>query len=319
LRSQELGYLCKNTVINAGGNYGPHIFVFRGGKYWDFDNKPKPNKPFGELVRGQVPAKEHWPGLRLPTGVSDKDKDFVVVYKDKWSRWTPDGKKSGTDKDIEKEGSLAPNRDKKKPKKPGDPDEPDEEGSADTNERESKKKPQKGGKGGKGGKGKDKGNGGKGKGPKKKGDPDLPDEEGSADNDERDGTPDEEESAALERDPQKPLNKDEKIEDEEIPDEPDGDPADMGAIFNNDPNPDVRTHIKADNVCNLLFRENKLYQNGKCVNVDEDRHAYPPDLVAVVKNRDKDWYFVNNDGKYCKRKDKNYEKVCVMCVEWNGV
>lgn len=248
IRKQELDLLCKDVKINAGGNYPPHIFVFRGGKYWEFDNIPKPGKPFGELVKGQKKAAEKWPNIHFPGGaaplIPDKNPDkphFVMVYKNKWSRWTPEGPQ------LQKDGDIVTTP------LPGE-----EEPATGTEEA-------------------------------------LP-AEGPSD---------------LDQPKREPDNNvvDDPIENEELPDEPDGDPADTNAIFNDDPNPDSRTQVKGGTVCNLLFRENKLYRVSKCHPVGEDSHNYPPDIVAAIQPKDKNWYFISNIGKYCIRKDKNYEKV----------
>ena len=83
----ELRYLCDNPVIKAGGNHNGLIYVFRGGKQWKFDNKPKDDKPFGELISGAYKAKNNWSDIHFPGGVGEYDNNFIMVYKKKWSKW----------------------------------------------------------------------------------------------------------------------------------------------------------------------------------------------------------------------------------------
>jgi hypothetical protein len=98
--------------VSAGGNYKTDIFVFRGGKYWQFDNKPKRKKPLGSLVEGAVLAKNKWPGIHFPGGIGNNGDNFIIIYANKWSEWTPDGQKIVDEEDI-------------KEKKIEIPDEPD--------------------------------------------------------------------------------------------------------------------------------------------------------------------------------------------------
>jgi hypothetical protein len=76
------------------------IFAFRGGKYWQFDNKPKLKKPLGNLIEGGSLAKNKWPGIHFSGAIGNKSDNFIIVYKDKWIQWLPNGKI-----DIE-EGSI---------------------------------------------------------------------------------------------------------------------------------------------------------------------------------------------------------------------
>jgi hypothetical protein len=59
--------------------------------YWKFDNNYSPKKPFGEVLEGGVPAKHKWPGIHFPGGTSWQKKNFIIIYKNKWSRWKPPG------------------------------------------------------------------------------------------------------------------------------------------------------------------------------------------------------------------------------------
>jgi len=100
-KDNGLDSLCDNPKIVAGGDVPPFIFVFRGGKYWKFDNKPEKNKPFGSLIEGALPAKSKWPGIRFP-GAFGKNKDRpIMVYNRTWSQWLPNG-----DNDIDDESII---------------------------------------------------------------------------------------------------------------------------------------------------------------------------------------------------------------------
>jgi hypothetical protein len=228
---QELKFLCNNVKINAGANVPPIIMFFRGGKYWKFDDKPKPNKPFGNLIEGQVPANLDYPGIHFPGGAGHQKPDkFIMVYKDKWSRWKPTDPMAGAGGDS--------------PIQPAGGDEPEQEDSAAPD----KDKPPKGGK--KGGKGVPDGDGGG-----QKGDPDKDDD------------------------------------------------GDKGALILVDPQKPLYGKIKGAKVCYLTIRGGKAYWKGKCKPVNKDPNNFPPHIVAAVKNKDKDWYFVEANSTYCKRKD----------------
>ena len=249
-KAQELELLCKNVYINAGGNYPPYSFVFRGGKYWKFDNLPKPGKPLGNLVEGQVWAEDNWPGIELPTGVSHLNDDFITVGRSSWSLWTPDKREKPTKKKVTALSAVI----------------------TTTTE--------------------------------------LPEEEELDEAIARKKKPNDTQTIGAKDKPKfENIIKNRPINEPEVGDEPDGESEAMGAIFNDDPNPNVRTHVKGDQVCNLLFINDKLYLNGKCVAIEEDKREYPADIVAAIKPEDGDWYFINNDGKYCKRNDKVFEKV----------
>lgn len=122
----EWRYLCENPVIRAGGVHDGIIYVFRGGKQWKFNNRPKDDKPFGDLINGGYRAKTNWTDIYFPGGAgslfppspSDAGTDegqtpegdtggkkpganapgkkptgptgppaFIMVYRTKWSKW----------------------------------------------------------------------------------------------------------------------------------------------------------------------------------------------------------------------------------------
>ncbi len=72
----------------------------RGGKFWRFDNKPKPKKPFGDLVDGAQQAKGKLPGIHFPGAFGNNNKNFMMIYKNKWSQWLPNGFNDVVDEPI---------------------------------------------------------------------------------------------------------------------------------------------------------------------------------------------------------------------------
>ena len=110
----------------------------------------------------------------------------------------------------------------------------------------------------------------------------------------------------------------------EIPDQPETDPEDSGALIPLSLTPNgtkidpeqTKEHqygkIMKNKVCYVKIKKNKLYWNDsdrKCSAVSEDPHNFPPDIVAAIKPKDNHWYFFNKGGKYCKRKDQDYKEV----------
>ena len=57
--------------------------------YWKFDNKYTPKRPFGEMIEGAIPARKTFPLIHFPGATSFLRKYFIIVYKNKWSRWRP--------------------------------------------------------------------------------------------------------------------------------------------------------------------------------------------------------------------------------------
>jgi hypothetical protein len=46
------------------------------------------------LIEGAIQAKKKWPEIRFPGGTSYYDADFIMIYKNEWSRWRPDARNS---------------------------------------------------------------------------------------------------------------------------------------------------------------------------------------------------------------------------------
>jgi len=63
------------------------IWIFFSSKYWKFDNEPQEGKPLGELVEGPILAKNKFPGIHFPGGTSYYELYFIIIYRNKWSRW----------------------------------------------------------------------------------------------------------------------------------------------------------------------------------------------------------------------------------------
>ncbi len=41
------------------------------------------------MIEGAIQAKKKWPKIRFPGGTSYYNSDFIMIYKNKWSRWRP--------------------------------------------------------------------------------------------------------------------------------------------------------------------------------------------------------------------------------------
>ena len=104
----KLESLCDNTTIDSGGNYGKSIVVFRGGKFWQFNNAPKKDKPFGDVEEGAVAAKRQWPGVAFPGGVCHDNNHMMIVYDKKWSKWAPSGEIEVDNEPFSDEESCPP-------------------------------------------------------------------------------------------------------------------------------------------------------------------------------------------------------------------
>lgn len=354
----ELGFLCDNPKITAGSNYLNFIFVFRGGKYWKFDNKPKPNKPFGELVDGGIPAKNKWPGIHFPGGAGAEKSNFIMIYESKWSRWKhnqnnkPVGDNYIEDDSNDDSDGVKPSQENKQNVDEENPTDgnfgddstdsipssgnskgtkPNKKGNQQTDDEDSEHpKPEDigddSGDDSSGGTKPNK-NGGKGNNPNtggKEPNKNESDEDNPTDGDSG-GTETEESEILSPKPTRKPTGSgatqgkldesdindinDEPIREEELPDEPAGDDSDAGALIDDEDNVGAKIQIKGNKVCNFIIKKNKMYSNGKCVSIEEDKHKYSPDIIAALKAKDKNWYFVNKEGQYCKRKDKVNDKV----------
>ena len=291
--------LCRNTTINAGTNFDPIIIVFRGGKYWKFDNKPEAGKPFGNLVEGQVPAKLDYPGIYFPGGAGlQKPDKFLMVYKNKWSRWKPTSPGGPGDK-------------------PGDTSEPDDgttpgEEGAEAPEGDDGTDPSK-------------------KGPKdklklkpkdkiKEGTPEGGEEGGEAPEGEEGADPSKKgpkkDKIKIKYKPKPDIDvNDDLIRDEEDSlDGPEGKDDDAGALIPIDETIGKFAKIIEDKVCYILIKTNRALWSGECIAVTEDEHNFPPYIVAAIRNGDDFWFFINKDGKYCKRKHNNVETVCKLLI-----
>jgi len=344
----KLKSLCDNPRIISGSNYPPDIYVFRGEKYWKFDNEPKPNKPFGELVEGEVPAKTKWPSIHFPGGAGYQKLNFIMIYKTQWSRWRPNknSKSDGEDSDGDYPDDRISDWDTPRKNSGGkgnklynndNRDNPDGDDSGienlnDTNSNgvePSKGKPSNNQNNSNTNRSDDDNQSEtdfKGKIPTNN----YTNEDNTSDSDDSETTKSHIKGVKSIKSGGKPSKgkldgnefsgdklsnsdindiKDEQIREEEVPDEPDGDGVDMGALVSHDDNVGAKTEIKGDKVCNLLIKNNKAYFTGKCISIDEDKNNFPPNIVAAIKLKDKNWYFINREGKYCKRKDETYKKV----------
>lgn len=97
----ELKNLCDNPKIDSTAKYNKEIYIFRGGKYWKFDDKTRNKLPLGQLIEGPIDAKEKWPGIKLPAAMGQNGDNFFTVIKNKYQEWHPNGTKVGNEKQIE--------------------------------------------------------------------------------------------------------------------------------------------------------------------------------------------------------------------------
>ena len=79
-------------MIKAGGVHDGIIYIFRGGKQWKFDNRPKEDKPFGDLINGGYRARTNWTDIHFPGGVGSHLGGFIMIYRNKWSKWMRENK-----------------------------------------------------------------------------------------------------------------------------------------------------------------------------------------------------------------------------------
>jgi hypothetical protein len=286
----EVESLCNNPVIKAGTHESdnnedgstPSIYVFRGGKYWKFNNKPAPTKPFGDLVEGAKSAEDKWPGIHIPGGAGFENSNFIMIYKTRWSRWTPNKTKGS-------EGKQDKNPD-------------DSDGSEDDSNG-----------GPKGGKGKPSGS-------NQDGDQDRSDGEPTGSSGGK-GNP----SGSNNKSPVVNIDTneikdtfEEAIQDEDEAQSPDsiysfdkGSDIDKGAgaLINVEPNKGRYAKVSGDQICYFVIKNKMCFRSGKCTSVTEDKNNFPPNILAAFKARDKNWYFINKNGKYCKRADNSFNEV----------
>lgn len=303
----KLRFLCNNVKIKAGtqealtlsGSTSPRIWVFRGGKFWVFDNKVSDKKPFGELLDGAKIAGDLWDGIHFPGGAGFDGPNFIMVYKRKWSRWTTDDANNTIDGNADNNWldtynkkmpqNYDPNESTPPPGRPakgskGSVDQPIDQSEGGPNG-DKEKKP-KGGKKG----------------------PSDGTEEGAAPAG-GDGTGNDTFQSKIPRD---------------IYEQPIGDEMDEIPKFKVGTDGDsalIRTNVKrnklskvlGEQVCHYHFRGNKCYQRGNCTDVTADKNNFPAHIVAAIQAKDKYWYFINKEGQYCKRQISNYaQEVSVL-------
>lgn len=90
---------------------------------------------------------------------------------------------------------------------------------------------------------------------------------------------------------------------------PDDDPKDIGALIPTDESKGKYAKIRGEKVCYYKITDNSCTHTGKCKDVSEDSHNIPPNIVAVLKDRKKNWIFFNKKGKYCQRPDESTKDV----------
>jgi hypothetical protein len=101
----------------------------------------------------------------------------------------------------------------------------------------------------------------------------------------------------------------------ELPDEPDDDISDRGALIPVDKPNAKYAKILADKTCYVKIKENKAFWSGKCRPTTEEEHNFPPEIVAAIKpNGDPNWYFIDPNGQFCKRPENSPANVRTVCV-----
>ncbi len=100
----------------------------------------------------------------------------------------------------------------------------------------------------------------------------------------------------------------------EIPDEPEGSHLDSGALVPIDKKKSKYAKIRKNEVCYLVIKKNKCYWSGKCLNVKDDENKFPPNIIAAIKSKDNNWYYFNEEGKYCKRPHKDKKEVRLLSI-----
>ena len=95
----------------------------------------------------------------------------------------------------------------------------------------------------------------------------------------------------------------------EAEDEEDGDSADGGALILIDEKSGKYAKIRGKQICNYKITESKCTLLKKCSPVKKDKNRFPPNIVAVLRDRRKSWFFFNEKGKYCQRKDDDTKQV----------
>lgn len=319
--------------MSAGGTVPPYIYVFKKGKYWKFDDKPKKGKPLGDLVEGGIRATIKFPGMHLPGGISHNGPALVIVYRTKWAQWAPKGGKGS--KPSAKEGE--PGAEEGAPAS-GEGEPGDEGGAPGTEEA--------GPGAGEGGSGAGKGTPGtKGGKPGTKGSEPIDISDTPIGNDtDKEPEPDLEDIGALilvqwpKSSGGKPGSDDSGPDDGSQPSDgsspgdgsgPDdgSSPGDDGSGKGpgkgkgkgkgNDGEPSSPgkwrwAKIMDKKVCYVTIENNKMYWDGQCKQVTDDKNNFPPDIVAAIKTpKSKIWYYFDRNGKYCKRKDGDYTQVFV--------
>ena len=92
-------------------------------------------------------------------------------------------------------------------------------------------------------------------------------------------------------------------------DEEPEDDSDAGALVNPEDNNGKYARIRGRKVCTLTIEDEDMYLLGECLDVKDEPHNYPPDIVAAIKPKDNNWYFFNRFGRYCKRPNGSTQEV----------
>lgn len=87
-----------------------------------------------------------------------------------------------------------------------------------------------------------------------------------------------------------------------------GDEDDAGALIPIVINLKYAKITDGDKVCYLTIRDNKCYKE-ICMPIMQEENNFPPNIVAAFNSSDGNFYFVDKNGKYCKRLHNDKTKV----------
>ena len=85
-----------------------------------------------------------------------------------------------------------------------------------------------------------------------------------------------------------------------------GDPLDSGALIVLNEMQNRFAKVKGKQICYYIINQNKCSLiGGKCSQLNKDSNNFPSNIIALIKDRDKNSIFFDGIGKHCIRKDKN--------------
>ena len=275
-----------------------------------------------------MPAKIEWPGIHFPGGAANQSDKFIMVYKDKWSRWKPleppklvtnDNSNDANDANEDTDTTTRPPH--RRPLLTKDPNMENMDAGEETTTK--LRKDESGGQ-----EGTDRIDGTDGTDGS-----DTTDTTDTADNTDTTDTTDtvdttdtadsETTSVKAAEDKGKDdyaftelLPEESDVNDDKIrgdgEEEPDGRDSDAGALIPIDELNGRFAKVIESKVCYLVIKMNKALWTGDCIPVSQDQNNFPANIVAAVKNDDNDWYYFDKNSKFCKRRKNDFTDVCIQ-------